>query len=64
MLVDFLTSMLTKPQSFLREVANTCFKHFSPSFLDEDSLTRLLAIISTPNEAAGDFMDGEAEEQA
>lgn len=25
-LIDFLTSMLTKPQSFLREVANSCFK--------------------------------------
>lgn len=27
-LIDFLTSMLAKPQSFLREVANLCFKHF------------------------------------
>jgi hypothetical protein len=58
-LIDFLTSMLTKPQSFLREVANTCFKCFSATTLDQSGLERLLAIVATPNKEAGEFMDGE-----
>jgi len=33
-LIDFLTSMLAKPQSFLREVANLCFKHFCAESVD------------------------------
>lgn len=61
-LMDFLISMLTKPQSFLREVANTCFQHFSTSCIDGNSLERLLAIVATPNKEAGVFMDGEQAE--
>lgn len=57
--MDFLISMLTKPQSFLREVANTCFQHFSTNCLDDNGLERLLAIVATPNNEAGNFMDGE-----
>lgn len=58
-LVDFLTSMLTKPQSFLREVANACFRHFCVECVDEASLWRLLGIVGTANQEAGDFMEGE-----
>ena len=58
MLIDFLTSMLTKPQSFLREVANQCFKQFALC-VDEQGLARLLGIVATPNQEAGEFMDGE-----
>ncbi len=56
--MDFLTSMLTKPQAFLREVANHCFKNFCVKSLDSDSLVRLLTIVSTPNLQAGEFMQG------
>lgn len=58
-LIDFLTSMLTKPQSFLREVANTCFKHFCVKCVDEENLWRLLGIVGTANKEAGDFMEGD-----
>jgi len=60
-LIDFLTSMLTKPQSFLREVANACFKHFCVECVDEESLWRLLGIVGTANQEAGDFMEGAKE---
>ena len=59
MLIDFLTSMLTKPQSFLREVANTCFKHFCVKCVDETNLWRLLGIVGTANKEADDFMMGD-----
>ena len=58
-LIDFLTSMLTKPQSFLREVANTCFKHFCVQCVDESNLWRLLGIVGTANKEADDFMIGD-----
>ena len=57
-LIDFLTSMLTKPQSFLREVANQCFKQYALC-VDEQGLARLLGIVATPNQEAGAFMDGD-----
>jgi len=62
-LIDFLTSMLTKPQSFLRDVANSCFKQFSVEFMDEESLGRLLGIVATPNAEAGGFMDAKGDEE-
>lgn len=52
-LVDFLISQLTKPQSFLRDVANHCFKQFSLVSMDKEGLQRLLAIVATPNQEAG-----------
>ena len=57
--------MLTKPQAFLREVANLCFKNFCVNSLDTEALVRLLTIVSTPNLQAGEFMQGgqEAEEE-
>ena len=55
--MDFLTSLLTKPQSFLRDVANYCFKQFCTESLDDDTLNRLLKIVSTKNQEAGEFMD-------
>ena len=61
-LVDFLTSMLTKPQAFLREVANLCFKNFCVQALNSDDLSRLLTIVSTPNHEAGEFMEGAKDE--
>lgn len=57
--MDLLTSMLAQPQSFLRESANNCFKHFCTTCLDNDSLSRLLGIVSTPNQEADAFMNGE-----
>ena len=63
-LIDFLTSMLAKPQSFLRDVANNCFKQFAPEFLDEEALGRLITIVATPNQEADGFMHGEAEDES
>ena len=51
--------MLTKPQSFLREVANTCFKFFCVDCVNEANLMSLLTIVGTANADAGDIMDGE-----
>ena len=42
----------------MREVANLCFKNFCVNSLDSDSLLRLLTIVSTPNQQAGEFMQG------
>jgi len=61
--MDLLTSMLAQPQSFLRESANNCFKHFCTTCLDNDSLARLLGIVSTPNQEADAFMNGEDAEK-
>jgi len=47
----------------LREVANLCFKNFCVNSLDTDSLVRLLTIVSTPNLQAGEFMQGNQEEE-
>ena len=58
-LIDLLTSMLAKPQSFLREAANQCFKNFCVDSLDESSLARLLGIVGTANKEAGEFMEPE-----
>jgi hypothetical protein len=55
-LIDLLTSMLAKPQSFLREVANTCFKFFCVDCINESNLMSLLNIVSTANAEAGDIM--------
>ena len=62
-LLDFLTSLLTKPQAFLREVANLCFKNFCVQALDSENLQRLLTIVSTPNHEAGEFMEGAKEQE-
>ena len=59
--MDLLTSMLAKPQSFQRVSAKNCFKHFCTTCLDNDSLSRLLGIVSTPNQEADAFMNGEDE---
>ena len=61
-LIDFLTSLLTKPQSYLRDVVNNCFKHFCVAAMDRENLDRILQIISTKNQEAGQFMDGDAKE--
>jgi len=58
-LFDLLLSMLTKPWSFLRDMANYVFKSFCTE-LDEETLKQMIKIVSTPNaEAAGDFMEEE-----
>jgi hypothetical protein len=62
-LVDFLTSLLAKPQSYLREVANMCFKNFCVDAIEHTNLARLLEIISAPNKEAGDFMEGPQDNQ-
>ena len=59
-LIDLLTSMLAKSQSFLREVANTCFKFFCVDCINENNLMSLLTIVSTANADAGEIMDGDA----
>jgi len=60
-LIDFLTSLLTKPQSFLREVANACFKQFCVECLDEEGIARLMGIVATPNAEADGFMQAGAQ---
>ena len=47
----------------MREVANLCFKNFCVKSLDTDTLVRLLTIVSTPNQQAGEFMTGQPEEE-
>jgi len=62
-LTDYLTSLLTKPQSYLRDVVNNCFKHFCVEAVDGSGLERLLGIVGTRNQEAGDFMDGDANDE-
>lgn len=47
-LVDFLISLLTKPQSFLRDIANFTFKQFCTQ-LSAKALANLVTIVQTPN---------------
>ena len=58
-LIDFLTSLLARPQAFLREMANSCFKNFCVDFLDQKGFEQLISIVKTPNTEAGQFMDGD-----
>lgn len=51
-LVDFLIGLLDKPHSFMRDLANYCFKNFCLDALDGEGIERLLRIISTKNEEA------------
>jgi len=55
--------MLTKPQSFLREVANTCFKFFCVDCVNDANLMSLLTIVSTANAEADDIMDADGKLQ-
>mgnify|MGYP006117906155 CR=1 FL=1 len=55
--------MLTKPQSFLREVANTCFKFFCVDCVNDANLMSLLTIVSTANAEADDIMDADGKGQ-
>lgn len=56
-LFDLLLSMLTNPYSFLRDMANYVFKSFCTE-LDEETLKKMINIVSTSNaEAAADFME-------
>jgi len=48
-LFDLLLSLLTKQQSFLREMVNYVFKSFCTE-LDQDTLGQMIKIVSTPNE--------------
>ncbi|CDW85691.1 dna polymerase v-like [Stylonychia lemnae] len=47
-LIDFLISLLTKQQSFLREIANFAFKQFCTQ-ITQASLMNMMEIITTPN---------------
>jgi DNA polymerase phi len=47
-LVDFLISLLTKPQSFLRDIANFTFKQFCTE-VSPKALANLVQIVQTPN---------------
>lgn len=56
-LFDLLISMLTNPYSFLRDMANYVFKSFCTE-LDEETLEKMIKIVSTSNaDAAADFME-------
>lgn len=58
-LFDLLVSMLTKPQSFLREMANYVFGQFCEE-LDPETLSNLIQIVSSPLEDANKVGMGEA----
>jgi hypothetical protein len=60
-LTDFLISLLTKPQSFLRDVANFTFKQFCTE-VPAASLQNLLKIVQTPNIEANQMLFGEDDE--
>ena len=60
-LTDFLISLLTKPQSFLRDVANFTFKQFCTE-VPAASLQNLLKIVQTPNIEANQMLFGEDED--
>ena len=63
-LVDFLISLLTKPQSFLRDIANFTFKQFCTQ-LSAKALANLVSIVQTPNvEATKMLFDQEDVEEA
>lgn len=47
-LFDFLIALLTKPQSFLRDVANFTFKQFC-SQISPKALVNMIEIVHTPN---------------
>lgn len=47
-LFDFLIALLTKPQSFLRDVANFTFKQFC-SEISPKALVNMIEIVHTPN---------------
>jgi DNA polymerase phi len=59
-LVDFLISLLTKPQSFLRDIANFTFKQFCTQ-ISPKALSNLAKIILTPNSEANKMLFGEDE---
>ena len=59
-LVDFLISLLTKPQSFLRDIANFTFKQFCTQ-ISPKALSNLAGIIQTPNSEANKMLFGEDE---
>lgn len=55
---DFLISLLAKPQSFLRDVANFTFKQFCTE-VSPASLANLLKIVQTPNVEANQMLFGD-----
>lgn len=61
-LIDFLTSLLTKPQSYLRDVVNNCFKHFCAT-MDHESLDSILEIIGSKNQDAGQYLRAKEEDE-
>eukprot|EP00347_Sterkiella_histriomuscorum_P004007 403362109 len=60
-LFDFLISLLTKQQSFLREIANFAFKQFC-SQISTASLMNMMQIMQTPNVEANKMLFDEDEE--
>ena len=44
-------------------MVNNCFKHFCVEAVDGSGLERLLGIVGTRNQEAGDFMDGDAKDE-
>lgn len=59
-LVDFLVSLLTKPQSFLRDIANFTFKQFC-TLVSPKALVNLVEIVQTPNADATKMLFDEDE---
>jgi len=68
-LFDFLIALLTKPQSFLRDVANFTFKQFC-SEISPKALVNMIEIVHTPNVDANKMlfdeedMDESSEEES
>jgi predicted Zn-dependent peptidase len=59
-LFDFLVSLLTKPQSILRDLANFVFKQFATE-ISPKALANLLDIVQTPNVEATKMLFDEEE---
>ncbi len=59
-LFDFLVSLLTKPQSVLRDIANFTFKQFCTE-ISQKALANLIDIVQTPNTEASKMLFDEEE---
>ena len=60
-MTDFLISLLTKPQSFLRDIANFTFKQFCTE-VSSKALANLIDIVQTPNVDANKMLFAEGDD--
>ena len=62
-MIDFLISLLTKQQSFLRDIANFVFKQFCTQ-ISTASFQNMMGILATPNVEANKMLDDDEDLEA